>query len=702
MRHFSSSVFLLAFIVSHLSVRASDNPVFELPAEMRILIDASVAPCKNFYQYACGAWIQKAEIPEDLPFWDRSFVRLRQDTLMRERTLLEALISRAPDETQAVDGERQLLGDYYQACTDAPTIAATSIGRLRHALAPIEALERHPDPQRFARLLAELLQHGASPWIDFGAQPDFKQSQNMIGALDQGNLGLPDRDYYLEQTPQMKSIRRLYLRFIGEVLRGLGVHQIEAQQQATRIWELEKRVARTHQTMLERRDPQNLDHPMRTADLGQIAPHFDWGSFFGALDQSQLARLNVASPQTLKQLDGLLPVALRWKRQSSTQRAQHPASLADFVLLLRWRLIQEALPLMPEEWVNMRFRFVATALTGQKEAEPSWKRCLRLTERHLGFALGRAYLKRHVAPQLKEHTESMVRAIEMAFARRLEELGWMDDSTRERARQKLNTMINQIAYPKHARTYADLQINPQSALENSWAGEASELRFQLAKIGKPRDRAEWEIIPQAVNAYYDLFSNKMVFPAGIFQEPFYRLEREPAVNYGAMGAIIGHELTHGFDDVGRGVDERGNLANWWSASALEQFRSRAQCLVRQYDHYEVLPGLRLNGSLTLGENIADQGGLGLAYRAWSESLQGERTLPPAVRSQSERRFFLSYAQIWCAKQREAYVRTLVKTDAHSSPESRVNGTLSQFRPFARAFECTAGLPMAPETTCEVW
>lgn len=642
-------------------------------------LNREVNPCDDFYRFACGGWIASAEIPPDRPAWFRSFSVINERTQAQLKATLESLASGSEDATD------RKLGDFYAACMDEAQSGGASAEVLNALLQRIEAMADNSD---LASLVADLQLQGVDALFTFGAIQDFKDAQQMIGGADQGGLGLPDRDYYLKKDPASRKILRAYQRHVEAMLRLVGRSPSTAAAQARKIVGLETQLAKSSMDKVLRRQPEKIYNRLNRTGLVALAPAFDWLRYFATLGRPHVEAINVMSPDFFKGLQVVL-----------TKRP-----LSDLKLYLQWRVLDESAPALAEAFVDEAFKF-RQVLTGEEALLPRWKRCLEATEEAMGQALGRSFVQKTFSPSAKDRSLEMVRAIERSFGRNLEELAWMDAPTRAGAREKLDRVYNKIGYPDKWRSYEALTVDRKSDLANRFAAAAFEARRDLAKIGEPIDRSEWHMSPQTVNAYYDALMNEMVFPAGILQPPFFDVTRSVSANFGAAGMVMGHELTHGFDDEGRKFDAQGNLRDWWSEEAAQQFEARTKCVEKQYGGFEIAPNLPVNGALTLGENIADIGGLELAYSAWkNERAQALKDPAPTDRDgfTPEQGFFIAFAQSWCAKRREPYAKMMLTIDPHAPPEFRVNGPVMNTPSFQKAFGCPSGSPMAPQLRCEVW
>ena len=522
----------------------------------------------------------------------------------------------------------------------------------------------------------------------FRSTPDAKKSARTIAEVYQGGLGLPDRDYYIKTDSASEAIRRSYLEHVTTMLQLSGRDQPAAQRAAQAILKLETAFAQASMTRAAQRDPEAIYHLTTTADLQQKTPDFAWSAYLKGLGLTSVSEMNVAQPEFVGAFDSVFS----------------SAPLDDWKSYLQWNLIAATAPALSSPFVNQSFRFNSTVLQGVKEMRPRWKRCLRFTDDAVGEILGQAYVRKNFSPAAKARALEMVHNIRAELHSRLGRLTWMSDQTKERAYTKLDSIINKIGYPETWRDYAQLEARPGPFVTNFLLANQFETRRQLNKIGGPTNRKEWSMTAPTVNAYYNPPTNEITFPAGIMQPPFFNPNADDAVNYGGMGGAIGHEITHGFDDEGRQFDAQGNLSGWWTDSDTEEFKRRAKVVEKQFDDYVAIDTVHVNGKLTLGENIADLGGLLIAYGAYRRSLQGKPQPAPIDGLTGDQRFFLAWAQIWRAKTRPEYTRLLVNVDPHAPPVFRTLGPLSNIPAFAEAFGCKAGDPMVrPESErAQIW
>jgi len=637
-------------------------------------IDRSVSACTDFYQFANGGWVKRNPVPAAFSRWG-SFDQLSENNQSNLLTILRR--TAASGNSQASEDLRKL-GIYYSSCMDSAGAERAGAQPIAPYLARIAAIRNRAQVEaEVARLHAQ----GVSALFGFGAQQDLKNSTSVIAGVRQGGLSLPDRDYYLNSDKRYADIRANYADHLTKMFQLLGENSAQSAADAQRVIAIETGLARPAMTRVQLRDPNTNYHKMTVAELAQLTPGFNWPSFFAGEGRRDIATINVQNPVFMRSVDSLLT----------------SVPLDDWKAYLRWKLVDGAAPSLSSAFVNEDFRFSST-LSGAKEMLPREKRCARATDNGLRDALGQAYVAQYFTPQAKQRALGMVRNLESVFHDRLQTLGWMSDTTKVQATGKLASFTNKIGYPDKWRDYSTLNIKPGHFLNNQVAVREYEGRRSLAKIGQPVDRTEWGMTPPTVNAYYNPSMNEIVFPAGIMQPPFFDPKADDAVNYGGMGSVIGHEMTHGFDDQGSQFDAQGNLRNWWSASDLEKFKRGTGLVSSQFDAYTVLDSVHVNGKLTLGENIADLGGLSIAYAALEKALT-EKGRPPLIDGFTpEQRFFLAWAQIWRQNITPEAQRVRINTDSHSPGQWRANGPVSNMPEFAAAFGCKPGDPMVRDET----
>ncbi len=659
-------------------------PAPAVPGIDPAILDATVKPCDDFYRYACGGWMARTPIPPDRSRWNRSFSVIEESNLVRLREIAEA---DAAGKVDPADRYGAKVGAYYAACMDEAGIEARGVEHLQAAWAHIDAAA---DVPALAVQVARLHAHGVSAFFSIGSEQDAKDATQVIGVVEQGGLSLPDRDYYLKDDPKSAAIQQSYREHLARMLVLAGEDGPRAGCEAEAVYALERSLAESHWTRVEQRDPKRVYNRVDLVGLERAAPRFPWKDYLRDLGYPDLTAFNATTPRALTRLDEVLA-----KTPPATIRAY-----------LRWKVLAAASTAraLPRRFFDERFAFSSKNFTGAKEPVARWKGCVRATDEALGEALGQAFVRRYFGADGKVKSQELVAGVEAAMGKDLDGLAWMDGPTRGRAREKLAKVANKVGYPDRWRDYDALTLDRSSYFASVLAARAFEQHRQLAKIGKPLDRNEWEMSPPTVNAYYDGSMNEMAFPAGILQPPMYARGAPEAVNYGAIGVVVGHELTHGFDDQGRQYDAVGNLTDWWTPSVSAEFDRRVSCVADQFSGYTAVDEVKLNGRLTLGENIADLGGVKLSHAAYAASRKGKPPEAPVAGFSPEQAFFLGFAQAWCESTRPEQARMYAAVDPHSPGRWRVNGPLSNLPEFAKAFSCPAGSAMVrpPEKRCEVW
>ena len=650
------------------------TPSLDVPS-----MDRSADPCSDFYQYSCGGWMSRNPIPGDQASWS-VYGKLYQDNQRFLWGILDALAHQSAGRS----ANQQKIGDYFASCMDESAVDGRGAQGLDPALQSIASLR---DKRELPSLLSRLqVQTGdAGFFFNFGSNQDYADATAVIAYADAGGIGLPERDYYSDEDAHAKQLREQYTAHVARVFGLLGDSGEVAQRNAQTVLAIETQLARASLKLVDRRDPYKLFHKLDRRALQGLTPHFEWNAFLQPLGLSSVAAVNVAEPKFYQALDRVLATT----------------SLADLKTYLRWHAAHSAAPFLAKPFEDENFAFYEHTLRGVPAQKPRWKRCVAQVDALLGEALGREFVERAFSPELKTATLKMTGQIEAAMRQDIEQLTWMSAGTKAQALKKLDTMVNKIGYPDRWRDYSTITIARDDYYGNVQRATQFEAQRQLAKIGKPLDRAEWGMTPPTVNAYYNGQMNDINFPAGVLQPPLYDPKLDDAPNYGNTGGTIGHELTHAFDDEGRQFDAGGNLKDWWSKADAKQFKERTQCIVDQYAQYVVVDDIHINSRLTLGEDTADLGGLILAHMAWASQTAGTH-LEDGDGLTPEQRFFVGYAQWACNSERPESLRLHAKTDPHSPGRYRVNGLVVNMPEFAQAFSCKAPQPMVSPKRCRVW
>ncbi len=643
-------------------------------------IDKTADPCTDFFAYSCGNWIKNNPIPSDQARWG-SFNALSE----RNRYLLYVELNRAASDPKTAL-QRQY-GDFYASCMNADLANQLGSKPVQPLLASIDALA---DKQHLATLVAQLhVRDGVGGFFGFGSTQDDKDSEKQIAIAIQGGLTLPDRDYYLLDDARMVKIREQYRQYAINLFKLAGDNDDKAAKETDSVIAIETALAKGSTPRVDLRDPEKRYHLLPVSDLTTLAPSFDWTAYLAASPMPAIQTLNVATPDFFK----------------SMNEAIEKQDLDSLKSYLRFHALNSAAPWLSDTYSDLNFNFFQKTLQGQDVKSARWKRCTSLTDRNLGEAVGQDWVKEYFPPKDKADMEKLVSALDKALGEDIQNLSWMTPETKKEAEAKLALFRRKIGYPENWRDYSKVEIKRDDLIGNLHRSAAFEIARQLGKIGKPVDEKEWGMTPPTVNAYYDPSNNDINFPAGILQPPFYDDTMDPAVNFGAIGVVIGHEMTHGFDDEGSKYDGHGNVKQWWTPSDRGAFDERTGCEVKEYGSFEPVSGQKLNGKLTLGENTADNGGLRIAYQALMSVLAGEGGDAKTKQIDGytpEQRYFIAFAQVWCENLTEQSARVAARVDPHSPGRFRVNGSVQNFDQFGKAFGCHKGQPMMPDGPCVVW
>ena len=657
------------------------------------MVDKTLDPCQDFYKYACNKWNAANPIPADQVAWGTgSGLQYWNENILREA------LEKASAQTSNRTDFEQKIGDYWAACIDESGIEAAGTRDLKPEL---ERIAQVTSKSQLADQVAHIHQAVPGAWqgddnqtraalLGFGQQQDFDDASRVVAAIDQGGLGLPNRDFYIKDDDKSQEIRGEYETHIKKMLVLSGESPEQSAVDAKTIMAIETAMAQAQMDNVTRRDPKNLNNKMSLEQVQSLTPSFDWKHYIEVVGAPpSLPHYIVSSPQFFRGLEPLIQ--------------QH--SVDDWKVYLRWHLVHGSAPYLSKVFVDENWNFYSHTLQGARQLQPRWRRCVRAADRDLGMALGQAYVAAAFPPESKQRTVAMVHDIEHALDQDITTIDWMQPATKEQAKIKLQAIEDKIGYPDHWRDYSSVKVGRDSYLNNVHEATTFEFHRQLNKIDKPVDRAEWTMTPPTINAYYDAQLNTINFPAGILQPPYFDSKMEDPVNYGAIGMVIGHEITHGFDDQGRKFDAQGNLRDWWTEADAKAYDQRGQCIADEYTEEIPEAGVKQNGHLTQGEDTADNGGLRLAFMAVTNKLQSEGKALDAKEADGwtpRQKFFVSYAYSWCEELRPEFMRTIVLTNPHSIPKYRVNNVVSNMPEFQEAFSCKKGSPMVRANQCRVW
>jgi len=668
MRITAVALLLISLLSGLCGAQTSETLKFDIEA-----VDKSADACSDFYQYACGGWLKRNPIPADRSYWS-VFQQMREINQKR----VSAILQRAASEPTSADGRK--IGDYYASCMDDKTIEAKGLGPLLPELARIDAISNSVD---LAKEVARLHGFGADALFSMSANQKLEDATQVIAYLDQSGLNLPEPGYYTSDDAEIVKVRAAYRAHVENEFGLLGESPQQAKARAEDVMKIEIALAHTELTPLERRDRKAWYHLMGLADLERLAPDFSWKEYFSAIGFVPMGTINVAIPKSMQAINELM-------KQTPMQAWKS---------YMRWELVRVATPALPNPFRHAEFDFYQRTLGGVSDPTSRAKQCTDLTNRDLGEAVGKEYAQRYFPPASKQEVLELVGRIQQALRIDIEQSSWMGTSTKREALRKLELLRAMIGYPDHWRDYSHLEIRPGDALGNALRGEEFEFARQMAKIGKPVDRGEFYELVQGVEGYHDNPLNVIVFTAGLLQPPFFDPQADDAVNFGLAGAVMGHELSHAFDDKGHQFDGEGNMRNWWTPEDAQQYDARAACFVRQYSLYPAGDDLKVNGELTLGENIADNGGLQLAHMAFEAKPHSSQTKDGYT---PEQRFFLGWAQWRCMNVTEQKARELARDDEHAPGRWRVNGVVSNMPAFAKAYGCKRADRMVRLEPCRIW
>jgi len=641
-------------------------------------MDTTADACTDFFQYANGTWLKNTEVPPAFPRWG-TFNILADNN----QAILKEILEKAVQTKAAPGTDTQLIGDLYASCMDEAAIEKADAKPLKKYFKRIKKIETK---EELLAAVAEFHRYGVPMFFGFNAGADLKNSTMNIANASQGGLSLPNRDFYDKDDEKSKEIRQKFVEYMTNMFKMLGDDAEEAAANAKTVMAIQNRLALASKRPVEFRNPEARYNIKTLAEAAQLTPSFSWENYMKARAVPAVTQINVGQPDFFKEFDRVL---------SET-------SLDDLKTYMRFMVVNAAAPRLSKRFVDENFNFFSRTLSGTKEQQPRWKRCVGVVDNTLGEALGMEYVRQNFKPETKKRADEMIDQLFKAFSQRLGKLDWMSPETKAQAARKLSTFKRKIGYPDKLRGYVGLSLDRKSFFNNGTNAGIFLINRNLQDVGQPVDRTRWGFTTPTINASYNSANNDITFPAGILQPPFFSFTADDAINYGGIGGVIGHEVSHGFDDSGSRFDAEGNLKMWWTPEDRKKFEDRAACVVDQFNKYEIAPGLFINGKLTLGENIGDLGGLEVSYTAFENSLMGKPRPENIDGFTPEQRFFLGWAQVWASKSTPEFDRQQVLTDSHSNARYRVNGPLSNMAEFAKAFGCKQGDRMVRSDICEIW
>jgi putative endopeptidase len=666
----AATLVTLALLCSSL---LAQNKAFD-PARM----DTSTLACDNFFQYVNGTWLKNTEIPAD-----RSATGSFQLLSDRNTDVLHDILENAAKTRSPKGSDLQMIGDYYATCMDEAAIEKAGLKGLKPLFKQIDKIR---DSNDLVTTFAVFHKAGIPAVFGFGAGPDLNKSTMNIANTGQGGLSLPNKEYYTKTDDKSKELRDKFIAHMTKMFTMAGDDADKAAANAQTVMKLQTRLANASRTPVENRNPKLSDNKMSIADADKLSPNLVWETYMAERGAPAVTEINVANPTFLKEVNAMIK----------------DVPLDEWKVYLRWNVLNSVAPALPKRFADENFDFYGKTMTGAKEQQPRWRRCVGAVDNTLGEALGMQYVKKNYTPEMKKRMDELIDNLMAALRDRIMHLEWMGDATKKQATEKLNAFGRKIGYPDKLRGYAGLKVTRKSYLENIRRSAEFQIARNLKDIGQPVDRTRWGFTPPTVNASYSPQFNQITFPAGILQPPFFNFSADDALNYGGIGGVIGHEISHGFDDQGSQFDAVGNLSNWWTPDDLKNFQARANCVVEQFNGFDVGQGLHINGKLTLGENIGDLGGLNIAYDAFQRSMKGKPRPADIDGFTPEQRFFIGWAQVWGSKMRDEAIRQQVLGNPHADPRYRVIGPLSNMPEFAQAFGCKLPDKMVSTNPCKIW